>query len=142
MSRILTVGAAQMGPIQRNDTRASAVARMIDLLETAARSNCDLVVFPELTLTTFFPRWFMTDQAEIDAFFESEMPSRDTAPLFDSLRTTRELEGLLARMAERHRGGLPPAALAPQRVLGIGSHRPVDPGCGMPSDAPAPCAAG
>ena len=34
------------------------------------------VVFPELALTTFFPRWWMEDQAEVDRrFFETAMPS-------------------------------------------------------------------
>ena len=32
MSRILNIGAAQMGPIAPEESRASAVARMIDLL--------------------------------------------------------------------------------------------------------------
>jgi predicted amidohydrolase len=83
MSRIVTVGAAQMGPIQRAHSRAEVVARMIALMREAASHRCDLVVFPELTLTTFFPRWWMEDQAEIDAFFEREMPSNETAPLFN-----------------------------------------------------------
>ena len=83
MSRIMTVGAAQLGPIQRADSRASVVKRLIDLLRQAAEHRCDLVVFPELTLTTFFPRWWMTDQDEIDSFFEREMPSNETAPLFN-----------------------------------------------------------
>ena len=48
--------------------------------------GCDLVVFPELTLTTFFPRWWMADQAEIDSFFEREMPSNETAPLFNEAK--------------------------------------------------------
>jgi N-carbamoyl-D-amino-acid hydrolase len=83
MSRIVTVGAAQMGPIQRAHSRAEVVARMVELLREAASHRCDLVVFPELTLTTFFPRWWMEDQAEIDSFFEREMPSNETAPLFN-----------------------------------------------------------
>ena len=58
------------------------VERLVAHLREAKRMGCDLVVFPELTLTTFFPRWYMTDHAEIDAFFEAEMPSKDTAPLF------------------------------------------------------------
>ena len=82
MSRILTVGAAQMGPIQRADTRSAVVARMVALMQQAAGNGCDLVAFPELTLTTFFPRWYMEDQAQVDAFFESAMPSNETAPLF------------------------------------------------------------
>ena len=86
MSRIVTVGACQLGPIQRSDSRASVVRRMIALLEQAHAHGCTLAVFPELALTTFFPRWYMTDQAEIDAFFETEMPSTETAPLFEAAR--------------------------------------------------------
>jgi N-carbamoyl-D-amino-acid hydrolase len=87
MSRILTVGAAQLGPIQRAHSRADVVKRMLDLLRQAAEHRCDLVVFPELALTTFFPRWWMTDQEEIDAFFEREVPSNETAPLFNEARS-------------------------------------------------------
>ncbi len=86
MSRIVTVGAAQLGSIQRSDSRADVVARMIALLREAKGNGCDLVAFPELALTTFFPRWFMEDQAEIDTFFERYMPSNETAPLFDEAR--------------------------------------------------------
>ena len=82
MTHFLTVGAAQMGPIQRSHTRRDVVERLIAHLREAKRMGCELVVFPELTLTTFFPRWWMTDQAEIDSFFEHEMPSNETAPLF------------------------------------------------------------
>ena len=84
--RTITVGAAQLGPIARDESRAAVVMRMIVLLREARSRDCDLVVFPELALTTFFPRWYMTDQAEIDAFFEPEMPGRDTKPLFDEAR--------------------------------------------------------
>ncbi len=86
MSRIVTIGAAQLGPIQRADTRPRVIERMLVLLREAARCGCTLVVFPELALTTFFPRWWMTDQREIDSFFEREMPSAETAPLFAEAR--------------------------------------------------------
>lgn len=86
MTRLVTVGAAQLGPIARQDTRAMVVERLIAHLRAAARMGCDLVVFPELALTTFFPRWFMTSQAEIDSFFEREMPGPETRPLFDEAR--------------------------------------------------------
>jgi predicted amidohydrolase len=83
MSRIVTVGAAQMGAIQRAHSRREVVSRMVELMREAASHRCDLIVFPELTLTTFFPRWWMEDQAEIDSFYEREMPSNETAPLFN-----------------------------------------------------------
>jgi predicted amidohydrolase len=84
--RTITVGGAQLGPIARDESRAAVVMRLIVLLREARARDCDLVVFPELALTTFFPRWFMTRPADIDAFFESEMPGRDTKPLFDEAR--------------------------------------------------------
>ena len=55
---------------------------MIELMREAKALGAQLVVFPELALTTFFPRWYMEDQDEIDAFFETEMPSEETLPLF------------------------------------------------------------
>lgn len=84
--RIITIGAAQLGPIARDETRGQVVERLIAHLREARRMGCDLVVFPELALTTFFPRWFMTDQAEVDSFFEREMPGPETQPLFDEAR--------------------------------------------------------
>lgn len=86
MSRILTVGGAQMGPIARNDSRTVVVERMITLLDNAKRQGCEIVVFPEMALTTFFPRWYMESQNEVDSFFESEMPGPATQPLFDRAR--------------------------------------------------------
>ena len=84
--RVLTVGAAQMGPVARDESKESAVARMVALMRQAAARSCDLVVFPELALTTFFPRWFIEDQAELDRHYEFTMPSAQTQPLFDAAR--------------------------------------------------------
>ena len=87
MGRFLTVGAAQMGPIQRSHSRRDVVERLIAHLREAKRMGCELVVFPELTLTTFFPRWWMEDQAEVDRrYFESAIPSPETRPLFDEAK--------------------------------------------------------
>jgi len=84
MPRIITVAAAQLGPIARSDTRALVVDRMLALMHEAGRHDCDLVVFPELALTTFFPRWYLPQQDDIDAFFEREMPGPQTQRLFDA----------------------------------------------------------
>jgi len=86
MSRYLRVAAAQMGPIQRADTRADVVKRLVAMLREAHASGCRLVVFPELALTTFFPRYFMEDQDEIDSYFELDMPNEATQPLFDEAK--------------------------------------------------------
>lgn len=84
MSRILTIAAAQLGPIARNETRAEVIQRLLAHMHQAHAMDCDIVVYPELALTTFFPRWYMQDQAEIDAFFETEMPSPETQVLFET----------------------------------------------------------
>jgi len=89
MTRIVTVGAAQLGPIARTEPREDVVARMVKLMKQAKRHGCDLVVYPELALTTFFPRWHFARQEDIDAFFEREMPSAATQPLFDCARNNR-----------------------------------------------------
>jgi predicted amidohydrolase len=86
MTRIITIGAAQLGPIQKDHTRQQVVARLIDLLRKAHSAGCDLVVFPELALTTFFPRWFVENISETDHYYETEMPSPVTAPLFDEAK--------------------------------------------------------
>ncbi len=86
MTRSFIVAAAQLGPIARDEPRASAVARMVAMMEDAKSRGAALVVFPELALTTFFPRWWIEDGAELDAFFEREMPSSETQPLFDAAR--------------------------------------------------------
>jgi predicted amidohydrolase len=82
MPRVITVGAAQLGPIQRAESRAQVVERLLALMHRAHAKGCDLVVYPELALTTFFPRWYMEDQSEVDTWFETAMPSNETQPLF------------------------------------------------------------
>ena len=83
MSRHLKVAAAQLGPINLADSRESVVKRLVEMLREAHASGCRLVVFPELALTTFFPRYFYETQAEVDVWFESDMPNASTQPLFD-----------------------------------------------------------
>ena len=53
-------------------------------MREANAENCRLVVFPELALTTFFPRWYLDDDPEeLDSYYETEMPGPDTQRLFD-----------------------------------------------------------
>jgi predicted amidohydrolase len=82
MPRIVQAAAAQMGPIARSETRQDAVRRLVELMREAKARGAELVVFTELALTTFFPRWHIEDQDEIDSYFETEMPGPATAPLF------------------------------------------------------------
>jgi predicted amidohydrolase len=84
MPRTITVGAAQLGPIARNESRGQVVKRLLELMREAHHFRCDLVAFPELALTTFFPRWALEDEAELDSFYETEMPGPATKPLFEA----------------------------------------------------------
>jgi predicted amidohydrolase len=84
--REIKVAAAQLGPIQKAETRQAVVARMLDLMRQAKAEGCDLIVYPELALTTFFPRWYHEDRSEADIWFERDMPSPATRPLFEQAK--------------------------------------------------------
>jgi predicted amidohydrolase len=84
--RNIKVAAAQLGPIQKTDSRQAVVARMLELTRQADGRGCDLIVYPELALTTFFPRWHYEDRADADIWFEREMPGPATRPLFEAAR--------------------------------------------------------
>ena len=86
MSAHIKIAAAQLGPIHLDDDRASVVKRLIALLREAHASAAKIVVFPELALTTFFPRYWWDDQSEADRFFETQMPNPATQPLFDEAK--------------------------------------------------------
>jgi N-carbamoyl-D-amino-acid hydrolase len=86
MSRVVRVGAAQLGPIARRESRESVVERLLALLHEAREKGCDVVVYPELALTTFFPRWHVDDITEADHWYETAMPNAATQPLFDEAK--------------------------------------------------------
>jgi len=84
--RIVNVGAAQLGPINRDHSRSDVVERLLVLLRRASERGVELVVFPELALTTLFPRWFISNIGESDHWYETAMPNDATQPLFDEAR--------------------------------------------------------
>jgi N-carbamoylputrescine amidase len=65
MSRTLTVAAAQTGPVLSEDMR-SMVPTALEMIERAAAAKADVVTFPELFLSPFFPNQLRED---FDAFF-------------------------------------------------------------------------
>ena len=88
MVRSIRVGAAQLGPISRDAERSEVVDRLVVLMRQASDEGCQLVVFPELALTTFFPRWYLDDvPEELDSYYETEMPGPETQPLFDEAKS-------------------------------------------------------
>ena len=74
---------AQVGGIARSDSRAAVVNRLIDMMRESRSRGASFVVFPELTLTTFFPRYWIESEAELDEYFETQMPNGHVEPLFD-----------------------------------------------------------
>lgn len=83
MTRWVEVAAAQLGPNQESTPREEVVARMLALLEQAIAAGVQVVVFPELALTTYFPKRIRDDA---DRFFETELPGPAVAPLFERAR--------------------------------------------------------
>ena len=87
MSRKLRISAAQLGPVNLADSRASVVKRLVAMLRESASMGAKFVVFPELAFTTFFPRYWYEDEKEAERkFFEASMPSPETQPLFDEAK--------------------------------------------------------
>lgn len=86
MTRRITVAAGQLGPISRDETKGEVTKRLVSLLHDAADRGADLIVFPELALTTFFPRWFVPDIEDVEHYYHRSMPDADTQPLFDEAR--------------------------------------------------------
>ena len=77
---------AQMGPVNIADTREAVVRRLLAMLREAAARGAHCVVFPELALTTFFPRYWMTEEDAVERFFEKTMPNPAVQPLFDEAK--------------------------------------------------------
>src|SRR5438132_10272434 len=78
MLRQIKVAAAQMGPNNEGTPREEIVERMLVLLESAARDGVELIAYPEMALTTYFPKKIRRD---FDQFFESEVPPKALEPL-------------------------------------------------------------
>jgi predicted amidohydrolase len=78
MPRWIKVAAAQMGPNNEGVSREEIVERMLALLEEAVREGVELVVYPEMALTTYFPKKIRPD---FDQFFETEVPPKALEPL-------------------------------------------------------------
>ena len=78
MARYIKVAAAQMGPNNEGTPREEIVERMQALLELAGREGVELLAYPEMALTTYFPKKIRPD---FDQFFETEVPPKALEPL-------------------------------------------------------------
>ncbi len=84
--RSLGLAVAQLGPVHLATTREQVVARLVEMLREAKSRGAEFVVFPELALTTFFPRYWMEEAEAIQRFFETAMPNPRVQPLFDEAK--------------------------------------------------------
>jgi predicted amidohydrolase len=92
MPRPLKVAAAQVGAVHLTTPKSEVVQRMTALLQQAIDQKVQLVVYPETSFTTFFPRHLFKTQEELDAFFEKNddiSHNEDVRPLFDLARAHR-----------------------------------------------------
>jgi predicted amidohydrolase len=78
MPRYVKVAAAQMGPNNDGTPREVIVDRMLALLEQGIRDGVELIAYPEMALTTYFPKRVRPD---FDHFFETEVPPKSLEPL-------------------------------------------------------------
>ena len=78
MARSLKVAAAQLGAINEGTSREEMVDRMLALLEQAIREAVEILAYPELALTPYFPKRLRDDY---DQFFEIEVPPKCLEPL-------------------------------------------------------------
>ncbi|PVI00213.1 carbon-nitrogen hydrolase [Periconia macrospinosa] len=70
MTRSIRIAAAQVGAVHLEDTRSHTLKRLINLLEQAVEKGAQVVLFPECTFTTFFPRHLFADEVVLESFFE------------------------------------------------------------------------
>jgi predicted amidohydrolase len=85
-ARKMGLAVAQMGAVNLADNRQAVVKRLLEMLREAAARKAEFVVFPELALTTFFPRYWMSDEEAVERYFEKSMPNKDVQPLFDAAK--------------------------------------------------------
>lgn len=89
MNAPFNLAVIQVGGISTEDSKSTVVQRLVTLLEEAAQRGTELAVFPELTLTTFFPRTWFENESDTNAYFETEMPNATVQPLFDRAKELR-----------------------------------------------------
>jgi predicted amidohydrolase len=85
-SRKLGLAVAQMGPVLPDEKRESVVKRLVEMLRDAKSQGAEVVVFPELALTPFFPRYWMDEKEAVNLYFERSMPNPAVQPLFDEAK--------------------------------------------------------
>ncbi|KAL4905663.1 hypothetical protein BDW74DRAFT_185166 [Aspergillus multicolor] len=86
MARTVRLAAAQMGTTNKWNARSDTLNRMITLLRDAAKQGAQTVLFPEIAFTTFFPRYLILDETELESWYEHGdiRTAPNTKALFDA----------------------------------------------------------
>ena len=135
--RILTVAAAQMGPIQKAEPRQAVVARMLALMDEAKAARADLIVYPELALTTFFPRWHYDRSNRGRRLVRARHAERGDAPAFRACCRNSGLRCPSAMPSSRRMGTISTPRSSPTntRVSSANTARSIFPA--MPNSTPS-----
>ncbi|HEV2283921.1 MAG TPA: nitrilase-related carbon-nitrogen hydrolase, partial [bacterium] len=83
MTRYVKVAAAQMGPNNEGTPVDAIVERMRRLLDEAIGGGAEVVAFPEMALSPYFPKRIREDAEQ---FFSREVPPAALAPLIEKAR--------------------------------------------------------
>src|SRR5260370_2338396 len=127
MPRYVKVAAAQMGPNNEGTSREEIVERMQGLLERAVAEDVEILAYPEMALTTYFPKRVRDD---FDQFFETEMPPKALSPLLQRASEARIACHLVFSYKDQERNSntalLPTTTSLPTSPL-ITQHPPLAP---------------
>src|SRR3954470_20685655 len=96
MPRMITLGAAQTGPVNEDDWRPN-VRGACKMIEEAGRRKVDILSFSELFLTPFFPNRLTRDY---DKFFVT-LDEPELAPIFKTAVDNRVALVFPVRRKER-----------------------------------------
>jgi predicted amidohydrolase len=73
--------------IDADGIRKHSVSRMLEMMDEANKSGVELIVFPELSLPSFFPYFYIEDKNVLHCFFETGDIRKGLAkPLFQKAR--------------------------------------------------------
>lgn len=84
MALYVKVAAAQMGPNNEGMQQDQIIERMLALMDEAIAEHVEILAYPEMALTTYFPKRIRDDY---DQFFVEEIPPQALSALLARART-------------------------------------------------------
>jgi len=83
VTRYVKVAAAQLGPNNEGTPVDAIVTRMLRLMDEAIAERADIVAYPEMALSPYFPKRIREDAEQ---FFSREVPPAALAPVVERAR--------------------------------------------------------